>query len=124
MGGFRCVHFFLVLELLVIHKYNVFNDPNSVYFKFQFRSVTPYSAPPSRTDHPIADEVHVQSSAASLDDWLHPSGSNTSSAQQVMVFLDGCNTAAASSCDVFCLFVGIDTILCCRIFPSMFHFVL
>jgi hypothetical protein len=45
----------------------------------------------------MADEVHIHSSAASLDDWLHPSGSSNQSALQVMAFSAWYNTTAARS---------------------------
>jgi hypothetical protein len=86
MGSFRFVHFFLVLVFLVIHKCIAFNNSNSIYLKCQFWAVTSYSTPPSTAKHPIADEMHVQSSTASLDDWLHPSGCSGQSAQQVRAF--------------------------------------
>jgi hypothetical protein len=103
MGSFWFVHFFLVLVFLAIHKCIAFNNSNSLYLKCQFQAVTPYSTPPSTTEHPITDEVHVQSSIASLDDWLHPSGCSSQSVQQVRAFSDWCNTTAASLSVVFCL---------------------
>jgi hypothetical protein len=72
--------FLLCSCLFVIHKCIAFN--NFLYLKCQFRAITPYSTPPSTTEHPMADEVHVHSFATSLNDWLHSSGSSSQNAQK------------------------------------------